>query len=93
MRKLFATIVLLSALGASEARAACTQPGEQLSADRNSLSRAVLVTAMSCGDVAVSSRAVFYRTNEPQQADAAFLAFVLLLKAQSAEEHRAKAQQ
>ena len=93
MRKLFAAIVLLGGLGAGTAHAACVRPSEPLTADKDSVPRAVLATAMSCGDMAVSSRTVFYRTNEPQQADAAFLTLVLLMKAQNEEQQRAKPQQ
>ena len=69
-------------LSAGQASAGCAHSEEQMSPAKGSMQRAVLVAAMSCGDVSFSSRAVFYRTGQPQQTDAALLAFILLLQAQ-----------
>jgi hypothetical protein len=93
MRKLIGAIVLAGALGAGQASAGCAHSEEQMAPARGSMQRAVLVAAMSCGDVSLGSRAVFYRTGEPQQADAALLAFVLLLQAQRTEEPQKRASQ
>jgi len=57
------------------------------------MQRAVLVAAMSCGDVSMGNHAVFYRTGEPQQTDAALLAFILLVQAQKTDELQKKVAQ
>lgn len=93
MRKLLTTIVMAAALTSGSAQAACTQTQDQFAANREAMQRAILVAAMSCGDVAIGSRAVFYRAGEPQQSDAAVLAFLVLLQAQKSEDPPKKVSQ
>jgi hypothetical protein len=87
MRKLFGAMVMAGALASGSAQAACTQPqDQQFAANKDAMQRAILVAAMSCGDASLGTRAVFYRAGEPQQTDAAVLAFVLLLQAQRSDD-------
>ena len=81
MTKLFATIMAAGVLFAGNGWTGCAHSEDQLTPIRGSMQRAVVVAAMSCGDVALGSRIVFYRAGEPQHTDAALLTFVLLLQA------------
>jgi hypothetical protein len=93
MGKLFGAIVVAGALCAGQASAGCAHSEEQMAPTKGSMQRAVLVAAMSCGDVSLGTHTVFYRADEPQQTDAALLAFVLLLRAQRSEEPQKKVAQ
>ena len=94
MRKLFGAVLMASALSSGSAWATCAHTEDQMmTTDRAAMQRAVLVAAMSCGNVALGTHAVFYRSGEPQQADAALLAFVLLLQAQQADDQHKKPSQ
>ena len=86
MRKLFGAMVVAGALVSGSAQAACTQTQDQFATSKDAMQRAILVAALSCGDTQLGSRAVFYRAGEPQQTDAAVLAFVLLMQAQRSDD-------
>jgi hypothetical protein len=76
---------MVGALCAGQAAAGCAHSEEQMAPAKGSMQRAVLVAAMSCGDISMGNHAVFYRTGEPQQTDAALLAFILLVQAQKSD--------
>ena len=53
MGKLFGAIVVAGALCAGQASAGCAHSEEQMAPTKGSMQRAVLVAAMSCGDVSL----------------------------------------
>jgi hypothetical protein len=87
MRKTLATTVaVLVAAGHAQAASDCVGPQDELAMKTSSMQQALMVAALSCGDISPYNHFVLSHQAELQQADAALLAFFVRENAEAGQD-------
>jgi hypothetical protein len=88
MKKKYLAATVAFALVAGNAYAAgdCAGPQDELAMKTSSMQQALMVAALSCGDVALYNRFVVSHQAELQQADAALMSFFVRENAEGGQE-------
>jgi hypothetical protein len=83
---LAANLALILVAGNAYGASSCAGPQDELAMKTSSMQQALMVAALSCGDVALYNRFVLSHQVELQQADASLMAFFVRENAEGGQE-------